>query len=119
MAGGRPTKYDPAYCQQLIDHMTDGASITSFAADIDVARSTINKWADDNPEFSDALARGRAKCAAWWEKASRLSALNGTGNATMIVFGLKNMSDDWNDKQQLEHSGGIAVSKIILEAEAE
>ncbi len=112
MPAGRPSKYDPSYCQELVDHMATGASATSFAAEIDVDRSTLTEWADKHPEFSLALSRGKAKCAAWWEKMGRSSASNGTGNATMIVFGLKNMSDDWRDKTETQHSGEVAVTSV-------
>lgn len=104
--GGRPTKYRPEYCQMVIDHMEEGASLTSFAAEIDVGRSTITLWADEHPEFMAAVTRAKAKCAAWWEKVGRNLALTGEGNATMVVFGLKNMSaDDWREKQALELTG--------------
>ena len=111
---GRPSKYDAAYCQQLVDHMATGASVASFAAEIDVARSTINEWASVHPEFSEALSRGKVKCLAWWEKAARSSASAGTGNATMIVFGLKNMGEeDWRDKREVEHSGHMTLGSAL------
>ncbi len=108
MSGGRPSKYDPAYCEALVMHMKDGASVASFAAEIDVARSTINQWAEEHPQFSEALSRGKSACAAWWEKQGRKVAENGggPGQATMITFGLKNMGrDDWSDRQTTELSG--------------
>lgn len=106
MAGGRPSKFDPAYCQQLVDHMATGASVASFAAEIDVARSTINEWAEQHPEFSEALSRGKAKCAAWWERIGRKVAETGQGSAPMVQFGLRNMADsDWQDVQKREFSG--------------
>ena len=112
---GRPTKYDPAYCDAVVEHMSEGASLLSFAASIDVARSTINEWADVHPEFSEAVSRGKAKCAAWWETAGRNLALKGEGNATMVVFGLKNMgADEWRDKQEVEHSGGVKVERVQI-----
>lgn len=104
---GRPSKYDPAYCEALVSHMKDGASVASFAAEIDVARSTINQWAKDHVEFSEALSRGKAACTAWWEKRARTVAESGGGNgqATMITFGLKNMGkDDWSES--IKHVGG-------------
>ena len=111
--GGRPTKYDPAYCDALVEHMSEGASLLSFAASIDVARSTLTEWADVHPEFSAAVARGKAKCAAWWEAAARNLALKGEGNATMCVFGLKNMgADEWRDKQEVEHSGAVKIERV-------
>jgi hypothetical protein len=106
MPAGRPTLYDPAYCEAVVVHMADGASLTSFAAEIDVARSTINEWMDVHPEFSEAVRRAKAKCAAWWEKRGRSIAETGggPGAGTLVMFGLKNMgADDWSDKQEIDH----------------
>ena len=105
---GRPSKFKPAYSNMLIEHLAEGASIASFAAEIGVARSTINQWAEDQPEFSEALKIGKAKCAAWWEAKLRMIAVagGGPGAATAVIFGLKNMaSDDWRDKQEHELTG--------------
>lgn len=111
MTLGRPSKYDPAYCQQLIDHMADGASVGSFAAQIDVARSTINQWAEQHEDFSEALSRGKAKAQAWWEKIGRGIAKGEDGNATMCIFGMKNMGgDDWQDMTKRELSGTIETT---------
>lgn len=102
MPAGRPTKYKPAYCEAVVEHLTDGASLTSFAAEIDVARTTLNDWMKEHPEFAEACARAKAKCAAWWEKANRKLATTGEGCQGAIALGLKNMAgDDWKDKQLL------------------
>lgn len=102
---GRPSKYDPAYCDMLVEHMSQGASATSFAAEIDVARSTITEWAAVHPEFSVALMRGKAKCAAWWERVARNNAITGDGSAPITIFGLKNMGpEDWSDKSSVDHT---------------
>ena len=126
-AGGRPTKYRDEYCEQIIIHMSDGASMTSFAAEIGVARSTLNEWATHNPEFSEAIKIAKAKCAAWWERLGRSGAQGGEVNPTLVIFGLKNMAaDDWRDKQDIAHtspdgsmSPGIDASKLSTEALAE
>jgi hypothetical protein len=99
---GRPSKYKERYCDEVIAHMADGASLTSFAAEIGVARSTIGEWVDDHDEFSVAVKKAKAKCAAWWEKLGRKNAQTGQGNATLVIFGLKNMApDEWREKQEL------------------
>jgi len=106
MPAGRPSKYDPAYCEQVIAHMADGASLTSFAAEIDVARDTLSEWANAHPEFSAAVKRAKAKCAAWWEKRGREGAQDGAppGANTLIIFGLKNMApDEWAERTQIDH----------------
>ena len=109
---GRPSDYKPEYCQMIVDHMSDGASMLSFAAEIDVARSTLNEWASVHPEFSEAVSRGKAKCAAWWERVGRNLAATGEGNATMTVFGLKNMGgDEWRDKQEIDHQSSDGTMK--------
>jgi len=114
--GGRPSKYKPEYCEAIVAHMAEGASATSFAASIGVSRSTITEWASEHPEFSAAVTRGKTMCAAWWEKLARTNAMTGDGNATLTVFGLKNMApDDWREKQEVEHSGGVTVTKIVRE----
>lgn len=102
---GRPSKYDPKYCDMIVEHMAEGASMTSFAAEIDVARSTLNEWMEDHPEFSDAVKRGKSKCAAWWERLGRQGAQGGDVNPTLVIFGLKNMAaDDWREKQEIDLS---------------
>jgi transposase len=110
MPAGRPSKYQPSYCDLVIEHMTEGASLTSFAAEIGVARSSINEWMEQNPEFSEAVKIAKAKCSAWWERLGRKNAAEGGGNATLVIFGLKNMAaDDWREKQEVEHSGDMSV----------
>lgn len=102
---GRPSKYDPKYCDAIVEHMTGGASIASFAASIDVARDSISEWSVVHPEFSAALKRGKAKCAAWWEERLRNVSKDGgaSGAATATIFGLKNMaSDDWREASTLK-----------------
>lgn len=109
MPAGRPSKYLPTYADQVIEHMTEGASLTSFAADIGVSRATINVWMEEHPEFLEAVGIGKAKCAAWWEKTGRKTAENGGGNATLVVFGLKNMgAEDWRDKQEIEQKHDVS-----------
>jgi transposase len=114
MAGGRPTDYKPEYCEQVIAHMSEGASLTSFAASIDCSRSTVGLWMEVHEEFSAAVKIGKAKCAYWWEKRGRMGA-NGEQdvNPTLVIFGLKNMApDEWREKQELQHSGSIDITKL-------
>lgn len=105
LSAGRPTDYEPKYCRMVKDHMSTGASLTSFAASIGKARSTMNLWMDAFPEFMEAVKVGKAQCAAWWESVNRQNASAGGGNATSCIFGLKNMApDDWGDRQEINHT---------------
>jgi hypothetical protein len=60
MPAGRPTTYKPEYCDAVIEHMAEGASLTSFAASVGAARSTINEWMGIYEENRFALERGIA-----------------------------------------------------------
>ena len=120
MAGGRPTKYRKEYCYIAIDFLSEGYSVTALAGHLKVARSTVFKWAEDNPEFSDALKTGQALAAEWWERVLRQVALTGDGNASAAIFGVKNRSrEEWRDKQELDHtSSDNSMAPLVIVRDA-
>jgi hypothetical protein len=106
--GGRPTKYEPAMCERVIELMRDGASKHEVAADLGIAWQTFLNWQKDGrfPEFMDAVSRGELLSQAWWERAGR-SAVMGTisgFNAASWIFNMKNRFG-WRDKHDHEVSG--------------
>jgi hypothetical protein len=66
--GGAPTLFRGEYCQMLIDHMAKGYSYESFAAVIDVDRSTLYAWESIHEGFSDAKKKAFEKNLLFWEK---------------------------------------------------
>lgn len=110
---GRPSKYDPAYCEDILTFCDDGSSISSFAAHLGVSRSTITEWTSEHDEFSAAVKAAKAKVAAWYDKAARKIAVEGGGNATICIFGLKNFDEeDFRDKVEQHHSGTALVVNV-------
>lgn len=110
---GRPSKYDPKFCDEAIEFMRDGFSVTALAGHIGVARSTIFKWAEEHEEFSDALKTAQALAALWWEKTLRTVASTGEGSASAAIFGVKNRStEEWKDKHEVEQNVN-QVSRVI------
>lgn len=102
-AVGRPSLYKRQYCNQVVTFCADGWSLASFAAEIGVARSTIQQWAADHAEFSVALSRAKAAAAKWWEgKARRVAESGGgPGTASVVIFALRNFAqDDYRDKRE-------------------
>ena len=97
---GRPSKYDPAYCDAAIEHMGTGLSIAGLAGKLRVSRQTIYQWAEDYPDFSDALNEARAASALWWEeRALEMASGKAEGAPAMVIFGLKNrVADEWREK---------------------
>lgn len=104
-AGGRPSKYSEAYCNEAIEFLAQGFSITAFAGEIGVSRETIYAWEREKPEFSDALKIGKAKSALFWERRLQSGDLLGP-QITATIFALKNrVADEWRDRVVQEHTG--------------
>jgi hypothetical protein len=116
---GRPTDYKPEYCDMLIDHMGQGYSFESFAGLVDVARSTIYEWVENQPDFSDAKSTAFEKSRLFWEKAGIDGLFSETEydekgkptksrslNSTVWIFNMKNrFKDEWREKQEIKHEG--------------
>lgn len=102
---GRPTKYDPIYCDQMIEFMSKGYSYTAFAGHIGVNVDTLQEWSRNHRDFSVAKSIAEAAC----EK-TLISIGHGLitgrlrGNATPWVFMMKNICK-WKDRTDLEISG--------------
>ncbi len=106
---GRPSKFQEAYCNEVIATMGTGLSLTAFAGEIGVARSTINEWMGAYPQFSEAVKIGTAKRVAYLER--RLLDGEIGPRVTSHIFALKNADpEEWKDKREVEHSGGIETT---------
>jgi transposase len=113
MALGRPTKFSEAYCNDVIETMATGLSLTAFAGEIGVARSTINEWMGAHPQFSEAVKVGKAKRTAALEK--QMLAMENGPAVTARIFALKNADpEEWRDKQHVEHSVDESQAERIL-----
>jgi transposase-like protein len=110
------SKYDPAHCAAIIEHMASGASATSFAASIGVRPETLRAWADQHEEFAQAKDLAFARCQAWWEQRLReglFDRVESTGsgkdrsmsttrlNANVARLVMQNLFN-WSDKQMSE-----------------
>lgn len=105
---GRPSKYDPAYCEEVVNVMRAGFSLTAFAGIILVTPMTIHNWRQEHPEFDEACKIGKASRLVHWEESAVKTARGGggPGAATMINFALRNLStDEYPDKQRVENTG--------------
>lgn len=106
MPAGRPSSYDPAVCERAIEILSEGYSMAGLAGKLGVAVQTVYNWADANPEFMEAVKTGQAAAAAWWEDRNRAIAMGEPGNATSVIFGLKNRArQEWADISRTEHTG--------------
>ena len=64
---GRPSLYDPAYCQQAIELGKIGKSTEAIGATLGVGTATLYRWRDEHPEFREALDIAKDMELLWWE----------------------------------------------------
>lgn len=110
---GQPTKYDPKYCQMVVEHVSQGYSFPSFAAIIGVAVDTLYAWEHRFPEFSEAKKKSLAKNLLWWEKAGHAgmyATKEAPFNATVWIFSMKNRHG-WVDRQEIDTTHTIKPLK--------
>lgn len=102
--GGRPTKYKPEYCEQIVEHMKDGKSAISFARSIDVCMATITEWASVHPEFSASYKKAMSYCEDHWAQEGLKGLWNHkdgpTLNTGVWAFYMK-ARFGWSDKQEM------------------
>ena len=147
MAGGRPTSYRQEYARQAQELCFIGYTDEQLAKFFGVAKSTINKWKHDFPEFSDSLKEGKAVAdgrvaRSLFERACGYShpedkIFNNNGeemivrtmkhyppDSTSMIFWLKNRQrEHWRDKpednQKEEASPSLAINFTVNDAKAD
>lgn len=116
---GRPTSYDPKYCQEMLDFFkrdftqekngkieaVDFPSIAGFAVEIGVAKSSLYEWAKKHPDFSNVLAR----CKDVQENILLNNSLKGGYNAGFAQFLLKN-THGFKEKSEVSQSTKVEIT---------
>ncbi len=110
---GRPSKYEPHFCEALVQHLSQGFRYQAFAGVVGVHIDTLYEWEKTHPEFSDAKKMGLGLNLYWWEKKAINHLLNestpGAGstslNSTVYIFNMKNRFPElYRDKQEIDAS---------------
>ena len=65
---GRPSLYDPAYCDKVVELGRIGKSVEQIAAILNVSLRTMYSWRDAHEEFLHALDDAKTYEQAWWEE---------------------------------------------------
>ena len=68
MTLGRPTLYDPAYCDLVVELGGKGKSVEQIATFMGVSLRVIYLWRDTYSDFMHALEDAKAAEMNWWEE---------------------------------------------------
>ena len=102
---GRPSKYRPEMCEQVVEWGKLGKSKAWIASELNIARSTLDEWCKDHPDFSEAITRAHTHSQRWWEDKGQ-NALD-TREFQSAVWSRSmgaRFPDDWREK--VGHVGG-------------
>ena len=106
MPGGRPTLYDPAYCERAIEAGKAGKSYAWIAAEFDISKQTLYDWMAAHPEFLDAMTRARGYAQRWWEDAGQEGMTSPGFNASVWSRSMgARFPDDWREVKGTELTG--------------
>lgn len=117
---GRPTAYRADMCERVIEAGKAGKSVAWMAAELEVSKDSLYEWAKVHPEFSDAFTRARLESQRWWEDMGQENMLLKPGEGTMNAsIWSRSMAarfpEDWRDKQEIEHKGGVTIQASPLD----
>lgn len=106
---GRPTDFKAPMGEEILSLMASGLSLAASAAELGIHRQRVYEWMDRHPEFADTVKLAQAKRQLFLER--RLLSADAGPVVTSTIFALKNAGpEDWRDKREVEHSGGIETT---------
>ncbi len=136
MAGGRPTDFKPEYAEQAAKLCSLGATDMELADFFEVDVRTIYRWRNSNEQFCQAVKVGKEAADDRVERSLYQRAVGYTFDSEKVfnyqgeivraktqehvppdsgaAFNwLKNRrGEQWREKQEVEHSGGLRVVAV-------
>jgi transposase-like protein len=101
----RPTSYDPAFCDRVIELGKEGKSVTQMACELDVVKQTLHNWAAEFPEFLDAFTKAKQWSQDWWETKGQKGLEGGVNPSLWSRSMAARFPDDYTERQKRELTG--------------
>lgn len=103
---GRPSGYDPAFCDRVIELAKEGAGWAEYAAEFEIDRATLYKWADQYEDFRTALNRAKVHEQVWWEQQGRLNIKSKDFNTALWIKSAQaRFRDDYTERKETALTG--------------
>jgi len=135
----RPSKYKPEFIEQAAKLAALGATDREVAEFFGVDERTLHRWKHEHDGFCQSLKVGKAtaderveqslyrRAIGYAQDDTHFSAYEGAvtqtpyvkqipPDTTAAIFWLKNRKPvEWRDKQEVQHSGEVQITKIERE----
>lgn len=107
---GRPTKYKPEYCDEVLELGKQGYSVAEIAAHFEVDKASLYRWQEEDPNFALSMARAKSFEQAWFEREARSNMKNREFNANLWYrSAASRFRDDYTERKELTGANGGAV----------
>lgn len=112
---GRPTKYRPEMCEQVIEWGEMGKSRAWMCARLRISHETLLVWERDNRDFSEALARAKMLAQAHWEDLGHDNIKDREFNSSVWSRSMAaRFPDDWRESSKVENDVRGSLSINVL-----
>jgi transposase len=84
-------KYDPKYCELIVELGKAGASQKTMWSNIGISKTTAATWQKNHPEFEEAVSRATTESQAYWEREGLANLNNRTYNVRLFEIMTKSL----------------------------
>ena len=118
---GRPSKYDPSFCERVIELGRLGKSRVSIACELDVCLASLERWEEEYPEFRGAMERARQFAQHWWEEKGVEGMLAGPGSFNAAIWSRSmaaRFPETWREKRIRVDIPDVVDNSTLIQAQA-
>jgi len=118
---GRPSKYQPAMCEVIVELGLKGKSKAQMASHLNIARSTFDRWLEEHQEFRESWELADTHAQAFWEEIGAGGVGNKFFNDRAWSLQVRNrFPRDYKESRELELSGvgGAPIQIVMTPADA-
>lgn len=114
---GRPSQYEPEYCERVIELGRQGKSPAQIASELGVVRQTLYNWAGQHPEFLAALTRAKIEEQRWWEDIGQSALFADKFQAQVWAKSMQaRFRDDYTERQKIDANVNVQkIERVIVD----
>jgi len=104
---GVPTKYDPSFCERVIEMGKQGFSKVEMSCELDISRASFDNYEKQHPEFLEAVTRALEFSQSWWLKGGKKGTFGEIDgfNSNAYNLQMKNrFKEDWAERTVVDNN---------------